>query len=86
MGAKALYTDTRKKTIHELIISRDVDKIRGILHDRDEYKKYSKDWTPVNLDEFISKLQITNDTYNMQNNMRKISFFDDGKPMKLLML
>lgn len=84
MGAKALYTDTRKKTIHELILSKDIDKIRGVLHDRDEYRQYSKDWTPINLDEFISKFQIKNDSYNMQNNMRKISFFDDGKTYEIV--
>lgn len=84
MGAKALYTDTRKKTIHQLIISKDIDKIKGVLRDRDEYKKYSRNWMPVNLDEFISKFQIKDDIYNMQNNMRKISFFDDGKTYEIV--
>ena len=79
MGAKALYTDTRRKTIHQLIIMRDIEKIKGILHDRDEYKRYAKDWRAVNLDEFVEKLDIKNETFNMVNNQRKISFIKDDK-------
>lgn len=84
MGAKALYNDTRRKIIHQLIISKNIDKIRGILHDRDEYKKYARDWKPINLDEFVSKLKITDDKYNMQTNMRKISFLNDGKTYEIV--
>lgn len=79
MGAKALYTDTRRKTIHQLIIMRDIEKIKGILHDRDEYKRYAKDWRAVNLDEFVEKLDIKNESFNMVNNQRKISFIKDDK-------
>lgn len=79
MGAKALYTDSRRKTIHQLIISKDIQKIKGILHDRDEYRKYASSWKPVNLDEYVAKLDIKNDTYNMANNQRKISFFKDNR-------
>lgn len=49
MGAKAIYTDTRRHIIHELIISKDIKMIKGILHDRDEYKKYASSWQAVNL-------------------------------------
>lgn len=79
MGAKAIYTDSRAKTIHQLIISRDIDKIKGVLHDRDEYRKYASSWKPVNLDEYVAKFDITSDTYNMANNQRKIMFYKDSK-------
>lgn len=84
MGAKALYIDTRRKIIHQLIMLKDIDKIRGILHDRDEYKKYSREWKPINLDEFVAKLNITDDKYNIQSNMRKISFVNDGKTYEIV--
>lgn len=79
MGAKALYTDTRRKTIHELIISKDIKKIRGVLRDREEYKNFSSGWKAVNLDEYVAKLDIKDDTFNMTNNRRKITFFKDNK-------
>ena len=84
MGVKALYTDTRKKTIHELIISKDIKKIIGVLHDRDEYKKYAGTWRAVNLDEYAAKFDITGDTYNMINNRRKISFVKDNKEYQIV--
>lgn len=41
-------------------------------NDRDECKKYAKDWTPVNLDDYIAKFDIKSDDYNMQINLRKM--------------
>lgn len=79
MGVKALYTDTRKKTIHELIVSKNIDLIKGIIHDRNEYREYGSTWQAVNLDEYVAQLKITGDQYNMENNQRKISFFKDNK-------
>ena len=79
MGAKAIYTDTRKKIIHQLILSKDIDKIKGVLKDRNEYKRFASGWQAVNLDEYVAKFNITSDTYNMEHNQRKISFFKDGR-------
>lgn len=79
MGAKAIYTDTRRQIIHELIISKDIKKIKGVLHDRDEYKQYASSWQAVNLDEYVAKFNITSDTYNMSENKRKIMFSQDNK-------
>ncbi len=84
MGAKAIYTDTRRQIIHELIISKDIKKIKGILHDRDEYKQYASSWKAVNLDEYVSKFNITSDTYNMNENKRKIMFFQDNKQYAII--
>jgi hypothetical protein len=79
MGAKAIYNDQRRSTIHQLIVARDIDKIRGILHDRDEYKAFSGGWRAVNLDEYVEQFGITNVSTSMDNNLRKISFFKDGR-------
>ena len=84
MGAKALYTDERRKVIHQLIISKDIEKIKGVLHDRDEYKKYANSWQAVNLDEYIAKFDISSDTYNMSNNMRKIMFTKDNRQFMIV--
>lgn len=84
MGAKAIYTDSRAKTIHQLIISKDIDKIKGVLHDRDEYRKFASSWQPVNLDEYVAKFDITSDTYNMANNQRKIMFYKDNKQYAII--
>ena len=84
MGAKALYTDLRRKIIHALVLSKDMKLIKGIIHDKHEYEKYAHLWKAVNLDEFIAKFAITSDTYNMQTNKRKISFFDDGKAYEIV--
>lgn len=48
-------------------------------NDRDECKKYAKDWTPVNLDDYIAKFDIKSDDYNMQINLRKISFCSNNR-------
>lgn len=79
MGAKSLYLDERHKAIHQLIISRDIQRIRGVLRDREEYKKYASGWRAVNLDEYVGKFGIHSETYNMENNLRKINFYSDGK-------
>ena len=79
MGAKAIYTDERRKTIHQLIITKDIEKIRGVLHDRDEYHQFSGGWKAVNLDEYVSQFGISNVSNSFNNNMRKITFFKDGR-------
>ena len=84
MGAKSLYLDERRKAIHQLIISKDIEKIKGVLHDRDEYKKYAHGWQAVNLDEYVEKFNIQNDSYNMENNLRKINFYNDGKEYAII--
>ena len=84
MGAKAIYTDLRSKIIHALVLSKDMSIIKGVIHDKHEYEHYAHEWKAVNLDEFISKFSITSETYNMQQNMRKISFFNDGKSYEIV--
>lgn len=79
MGAKALYLETRKKTIHELILSRDIDTIKGVLHDRNEYREYASQWQAVNLDEYVAGFEITGERYNMSDNVRKIYFYKDSR-------
>lgn len=79
MGAKAIYTDERRKAIHQLIISRDIKAIRGVLHDRDEYREYASSWKAVNLDEYVAQFGIKDVTASWDNNLRKITFFKDGK-------
>ena len=84
MGAKALYTDLRRKIIHSLVLSKEMSLINGILHDKHEYEKYAHEWQAVNLDEFIEQFTITDDTYNMMTNRRKISFFNDGRSYEIV--
>ncbi len=84
MGAKALYIDRRRQVIHQLIISKDIKKIKGILHDRDEYKQYARTWKAVNLDEYVAQFNITSDTYNMNDNQRKIMFYQDNKQYAII--
>ena len=79
MGAKAIYTDERRKAIHQLIISKDIQTIKGVLHDRDEYKQYASGWRAVNLDEYVAQFGITDIQASKNNNMRKITFFKDNK-------
>ena len=79
MGAKALYNDERRKALRQLIISKDIKKIRGVLHDRDEYRKYSSGWQAVNLDEYVAQFGISNIQESIDNNLRKINFFKDNK-------
>lgn len=84
MGAKSLYKDTRKKIIHQLIISKDIKAIKGVLKDKDSYKKFASKWQAVNLDEYVAKFNITDDKYNMAHNLRKISFFNDGRNYEIV--
>lgn len=84
MGAKALYTDTRRKIIHSLVLSKDMSIIKGVIRDKHEYQKFAHDWKAVNLDEFIEKLTISDSRYNMQHNRRKISFFNDGRQFEIV--
>ena len=79
MGAKAIYTDERRRTIHQLIISKDIEKIKGVLHDRDEYRQFSSGWRAVNLDEYVAQFGVTDISNNYENNLRKITFFKDGR-------
>lgn len=84
MGAKAIYTNLRSKVIHALVLSKDMRIIKGVIHDKREYEKYAHLWQAVNLDEYASKFAITSETYNMQYNMRKISFFDNDKAYEIV--
>ncbi len=79
MGAKAIYTDERRKTIHQLIISKDIQTIKGVLHDRDEYRQYASGWRAVNLDEYVAQFGISSVSNSYNNNMRKITFFKDAR-------
>lgn len=84
MGVKDIYTDTREKTIHQVLINKDVEKAKAILRDRSEYRQFSKNWQAVNLDEYVAKFNITSDNYDMVNNLRKISFFDHGRNYEIV--
>lgn len=84
MGAKAIYIDERHKAIHQLIITKDIEKIKGVLHDRDKYLKFSSGWKAVNLDEYVSQFGINNVTDSLSNNLRKITFFNDGKQYAII--
>ena len=82
MGAKAIYTDKRQKLINDIVLKNDPKEIQGLLTDYNNFHKFVKNWQRVNLDEFIEKFvqtkAITSDTYNFEENRRKIKFFDDG--------
>lgn len=84
MGAKALYTDTSEKIIAQLILANDIDALIHLQKDRDEYVKYSAGWDAVNFDEYISQFRITDETFNMEHNNRKISFWDNGKEYEIV--
>ncbi len=79
MGAKAIYIDERRKAIHQLIISKDIDAIKGVLHDRNEYRQYASGWRAVNLDEYVAQFGITDIQASKNNNLRKITFFKDNR-------
>ena len=79
MGVKAMYLDDKNKIIHQLIISKDIDTIKGVLYGRDNYREFAHGWRAVNLDEYVAQFGITSDTFNMTNNLRKITFTKDGK-------
>ena len=84
MGAKAIYTDVRRRIIHALVLSKDMEIIKGIIKDKHEYEKFAHGWRAVNLDELISKFNITSDTFNMHHNMRKISFDNNGRTYEIV--
>lgn len=84
MGAKSLYLDTRNKIITALTLTNDIDAINALLKDRDAFNKFSQNWQRVNLDEFIDQFSIVDDKYNMTHNLRKISFWDDGKEYEIV--
>ena len=83
MGAKAIYTDLRNKLINSIVLANDVEALAGLLRDREEFYKFVSGWKRVNLDEYIEKFvgehSITSDNFNATHNLRKISFWDDGK-------
>ncbi len=79
MTVKAKYIDMRNKVIRELIRTRDIVRIRKLIHDRNEYRQYAKDWPAVNLDEYASKFGIVSDEFNISNNKRKITITKNGK-------
>lgn len=84
MEPKELYTDTRRKIIHSVIINQDIESAKGIVYDRESYKKFASGWKAVNLDEFIANLNIHDDRYNMESNKRKISFYSNGKEYEIV--
>ena len=88
MGAKAIYTDLRNRLINDIVIADDVEAIAALLRDRDEFYKFVSGWQRVNLDEFIDKFigehNITSESYNVTHNLRKISFWDDGKEYEIV--
>lgn len=84
MGAKAIYLDTRNKIITSLILANDMEAIEKLLKDREAFNRYSGNWEKVNLDEFMNKFTITNEMFNMTHNVRKISFWDDGKEYEVV--
>ena len=79
MGAKSIYTDMRNRLINNIVIANDTAAIEALLRDREEFYKFVNGWQKVNLDEFVDKFSITDEKYNMTHNLRKISFWDDGK-------
>ena len=88
MGAKAIYTDLRNKLINSIVIADDVEALAGLLRDREEFYKFVSGWKRVNLDEYIEKFvgehSITSDNFNATHNLRKISFWDDGKEYEIV--
>ncbi len=84
MGAKSVYTDMRNRLINDIVIANDTAAIEALLRDREEFYKYVSGWQRVNLDEFVEKLTITDENYNMTHNLRKISFWDDGKEYEIV--
>ena len=88
MGAKAIYTDLRNKLINSIVIANDLEALAGLLRDREEFYKFVSGWKRVNLDEYIEKFvgehSITSDNFNATHNLRKISFWDDGKEYEIV--
>ena len=84
MGAKTIYLDTRNKIITALALTNDIEAINALLKDREAFNRFSQNWERINLDEFISQFSITDDRYNMTHNLRKISFWNDGKEYEIV--
>ena len=84
MGAKSIYTDMRNRLINNIVIANDTAVIEALLRDREEFYKFVSGWQRVNLDEFVDKFSITDEKYNMTHNLRKISFWDDGKEYEIV--
>ena len=88
MGAKAIYTDLRSRLINDMVIANDVKAIAALMRDRNEFYKFVSGWKKVNLDEyveaFVGNHNITGDNYNVTHNLRKISFWDDGKGYEIV--
>lgn len=91
MSAKALYTDLKDQILTQLILANDIDALWDIQKDRNEYAEFSETWEEVNLDDFIATLNVTDDRYNYTGlkddgtpNLRKISFYDDGKEYEIV--
>ena len=84
MGAKSLYTDTRKKILEALADANDIEAIIKLDKDRQAYIKYASNWKSVNLDEYMENFKITDEKFNMTHNKRKISFFSDGKEYEVV--
>lgn len=68
MGVKALYLDTREKIITALVLANDIEAIDKLFKDREAFEKFS----------------ITNEKFNMTHNVRKISFWNDGKEYEVV--
>ena len=84
MGAKAIYIDTVNEINTAITLNNDIEAIKLLLVDKEAYNKYSSGWRSVNLDEFIDQFTITDDKYNMTHNLRKISFWNDGKEYEIV--
>lgn len=84
MGAKALYLDTREKIITALVLANDIEAIDKLFKDREVFGKFSPNWPKANLDEFMDQFSITNEKFNMTHNVRKISFWNDGKEYEVV--
>ena len=84
MGAKSLYLDRRDKIIAQLRLANDLDMLSKIDKDRQEYLRYATNWTSANLDEYIEQFKIQDDKFNIRDNLRKISFYDDGHKYEIV--
>lgn len=84
MGAKSLYLDRRSKILEQLRLANDLDMLAKIDKDMQAYLRYAASWTSANLDEYLERFRILDDKFNMQDNLRKISFFDDGRKYEII--
>ena len=84
MGAKAMYLDRREKILEQLRLAKDLDMLNKINKDKQAYLRYSAQWTKANLDEYLERFKISDDKMNMSDNLRKISFYDDGRKYEIV--